>query len=403
MHSDMNNFYASVECSLKPELKNVPVAVCGDPKQRHGIVLAKNEIAKKLGVSTGDVIWQAKQKAPDLVVVEPHFDMYMSYSNKLFDLYNQFTDRVEPFGADECWLDCTGSTKLFGSGTSIADTIRSRVKEEFGLTCSVGVSFNKVFAKLASDMKKPDATILITKDNFKRKIYPMPVEDLIMVGRKTKVALNKLGVNTIGDLAVAPENVLKAHFGINGLKLKQYALGNDTEPVREAVAVRNAKSMGHSMTMPQDISSREQARDVLYYLAGRLAKRMRTNNVRGSLVYLSIRYSDLTWTGKQENMERPTYASDDIVRYALELFDMLWDGSPIRSMGVSMSKLVTTDSPIQLSLFDTPATDKMERIDDAIDKINAKFGNDCVCRASELGKDYIYDKNVSEDFLPFKR
>ena len=189
LHCDLNNFYASVECALNPELKDFPLAVAGNKENRHGVVLAKNEIAKKFGVKTGDVIWQAEQKCPGLRVVAPHFDSYTKYSDAIFELYTHYTDMVEPFGSDECWLDVTGCTRLFGDGKQIADSIRARVKKEFGLTLSVGVSFNKVFAKLGSDLKKPDATTVISKDNFKTLVWPLPASDMLMVGKKTSEKL----------------------------------------------------------------------------------------------------------------------------------------------------------------------------------------------------------------------
>lgn len=402
LHSDMNNFYASVECMLNPDYKGVPLAVAGDPDKRHGIILAKNEIAKKFGVKTGDVIWEARQKAPGLVVVPPHFDLYMKYSKRMFDLYNSYTDRVEPFGADECWLDMTGCERLFGSGVEVAEKIRERVKKESGLTCSIGVSFNKVFAKLGSDMKKPDATTVITRENFHRKVWVLDVGELLYVGRRTKEALKKLNVFTIGDLALADDIVLKQHLGINGLKIKQYALGNDIEPVREAVNTREYKSMGHGMTAIKDIEDIDAATDLIYYLSERLGKRMRKEKYRGALLCVGIRYADLHCISAQKPLNFPTDSANEIGQAARALFQDYWNGDAVRSITVSLAKLEKIGTE-QISMFGYEQHVKYENLDKALDKIKSKYGNDAICRASELGRDFLYDKNEAEDFLPFQR
>lgn len=403
LHCDLNNFYASAECIAHSEWRDVPLAVCGDPTKRHGVVLAKNEIAKKLGVKTGDVIWQARQKAPGLVAVPPHFDLYMEYSRRMFALYNDFTDMVEPFGADECWLDVTGSQKLFGDGVTIAEMIRERVKKDSGLTCSVGVSFNKVFAKLGSDLKKPDATTVISRDNFKQLIWNLKADEMLMVGRRTYARLLQLNIVTIGDLAAAPADVLKSNFGINGLKMKAYANGEDDEPVREAVKSRQIKSIGHGMTAVRDIESEEDARDLIYYLSEKVAARMRKHGVRGSLVSVGMRDSKLFSIVRQRTLSLPSYSSTEIAECALRLFLDNWNGDPMRTVTVSVAKLEDIDEPCQLSFFsDTERNAKLERLDDAIDKLNAKYGG-VVHRASLIGKDFLYDKTDAEDFLPFQR
>ncbi len=403
LHCDLNNFYASAECVSHNEWKNVPLAVCGNPELRHGVVLAKNEIAKKFGVKTGDVIWQARQKAPGLVTVPPHFDLYMSYSKQMFKLYNDFTDMVEPFGADECWLDVTGSQKLFGDGTAIADMIRERVKKESGLTCSVGVSFNKVFAKLGSDLKKPDATTVIDRNNYKKLIWGLNADEMLMVGRRTYEHLKKLNIITIGDLAHADPAVLKSHFGINGLRMKAYACGEDTEPVREAVKNRDVKSIGHGMTATRDIETLDDARDLIYYLSEKVAARMRKAGYRGSLISVGMRDSKLFSIVRQRQMPFSTYSSTEIAEHALALFAENWNGDPMRTITVSVSKLDETDTPVQMSLFsDNVRNEKLEKLDLALDRISKKYG-DVVCRASFIGKDFIYDKTDAEDFLPFQR
>ena len=378
------------------EWRDVPLAVCGDPELRHGVVLAKNEIAKKAGVRTGDVIWQAKQKAPDLVVVPPHFDLYMQYSNQMFALYNDYTDMVEPFGADECWLDVTGSQKLFGDGKTIADKIRERVKVESGLTCSVGVSFNKVFAKLGSDLKKPDATTVIDRENY-------TADQMLMVGRRTYERLLKLNIKTIGDLALADADMLKSNFGVNGLKMKAYASGDDVEPVREAVKSREAKSIGHGMTAVRDIETVDDARDLIYYLCEKIGARMRKAGVRGSLVSLGLRDNTLSYVTRQKRLPMPTYSSTEIAKCALSLFKENWNGDPMRTITVGVSKLEADDAPRQMSFFaDDARNAKLEKLDETLDKISKKYGH-VVHRASLIGKDFIYDKTDAEDFLPFQR
>lgn len=403
LHCDLNNFYASAECISHDEWKNVPLAVCGDPEMRHGVVLAKNEIAKKCGVRTGDVIWEAKLKAPGLIVVPPHFDLYMAYSRQMFELYTNYTDMVEPFGADECWLDVTGSQTLFGDGVKIADAIRARVKKESGLTCSVGVSFNKVFAKLGSDLKKPDATTVIDRNNFKQKIWGLNADEMLMIGKRTYAELLKLNIVTIGDLARADDATLKSRFGINGLRMKAYALGNDTEPVREAVKRRDIKSIGHGMTTVRDIETEADARDLIFFLSEKVAARMRKSGVRGSLVSVGMRDSKLFSIVRQRALPMPTYSSDEIAGCAFRLFMDNWNGDPMRTVTVSVAKLEKYDEPRQLSfLTDAERNDKLEKLDETLDKLNAKYGH-VVHRASLVGKDFLYDKTDEEDFLPFQR
>ena len=404
LHCDLNNFYASVECVLNPALKDIPLAVSGNPETRHGVILAKNEPAKKAGIKTGDVIWQAKQKEPNLKCVPPHFSQYMQYSSQVFNIYTRYTSRVEPFGPDECWLDCTGSQKLFGDGKTIADNIRMTVKRETGLTVSVGVSFNKVFAKLGSDLKKPDATTVITRGNFRQKIWPLPVSDLIMVGRKTAAALQKLNILTIGDLAAADTATLKAHFGKNGEKLQSYALGQDAEPVREYTQSRAPESIGHGMTATRDLQSYQEADILIAYLSEKIAHRMRKAGVRGSGVHLDLRSSSLSHVSKQTLLKSAVCSGRDIERVASSLMRQIWhEEYPLRTISVSIFDLVDEQKGTQLSLFDDDKRRKNESLERTIDKIRGKYGADTIMRAGLIANDFIYDKNDDEDFLPFKR
>ncbi len=403
LHCDLNNFYASVECVKRPEWKSIPLAVAGNPEKRHGVILAKNEIAKQSGIKTGDTIWQAQQKNPDLKCVAPHFSDYMRYSNQVFEIYTRFTSQVEPFGPDECWLDVTASTNLFGTGRQIADKIRETVKSETGLTLSAGVSFNKVFAKMASDLRKPDATTVITRVNYRKILWTLPVSDMLMVGRRTTVKLNKLNIFTVGDLANASRAMLKSHFGIIGEKLHDYANGDDVEPVREYVQGREEKSVGHGMTATRDLTTYSDAEALITYLCDKIAHRMRKNGLRGCGVALGLRSFELKHITRQMPLNSPTYASADIRAAAIELLHSNWNEDiPLRTITVSVFD-VSRSGAVQLSLFDTVKSHKAESLEKAIDKIRTKYGEDAIYRAGIPGSDFIYDKNDDEDFLPFKR
>ena len=261
LHCDLNCFFASVELLSHPDLRHLPVAVCGDPSSRHGIILAKNEPAKRCGVQTAETIWQAKKKCPSLVLLPPHHDRYRVYSKQVNAIYEQYTDLVEPFGIDESWLDVTGSLHLFGGdAAALADTLRHRVREELGLTLSVGVSFNKVFAKLGSDYKKPDATTVISRENWKEIVWPLPVGDLLFVGGAARKLLAQYGVKTIGDLAACPTDMLESLMGKLGTQLHEYACGLDASPVRSRYDREPVKSVGNGTTFPQNLTTWEQVR-----------------------------------------------------------------------------------------------------------------------------------------------
>ena len=297
LHSDMNNFYASVECLYNPDLRGKPVAVAGDPEARHGIVLAKNEEAKRFGVQTGDPLWMAKQKCPDIVFTPPHYDRYMQFSAAARKIYGEYTDQVEPYGLDECWLDVTGSMKLFGDGKTIADELRHRIRQELGVTVSVGVSYNKIFAKLGSDMKKPDATTVITSERFKEIVWPLPVSDLLYVGRATHQKLKRYYIKTIGDLAAADRRFLQCLLGQNGLMLWKFANGLDTSPVSNIGAKSLIKSIGNSTTAPRDLVTDEDIKITLYVLCESVSARMREYGFVCDTVQLGVRDNELqSWT-----------------------------------------------------------------------------------------------------------
>ena len=292
LHCDMNNFYASVECMLDTSLRDKAVAVCGSVEERHGIVLAKNYKAKGCGVKTGEAIWQAKQKCRDLVIVEPHYEQYMKFSKLAREVYSRYTDQIEPYGMDECWLDVSGSG-IKGTGFEIADEIRRTIKFEMGLTISAGVSFNKIFAKLGSDMKKPDAVTCIDRETFKEKIWGLPASDLLGVGRATEKVLYGYGIHTIGQLAEAPEGLLKGRFGKNGIALKRYANGEDHSLVMRSDYVSPVKSVGHGITTLQDLENAAEVWCVMLELVQDIGSKLRSHKKKACGIIVPMRMNGL--------------------------------------------------------------------------------------------------------------
>ncbi len=390
LHCDLNNFYASVECLYHPELKGLPVAVGGSVEKRHGIILAKNQLAKACGVKTAEPIWQAKAKCPNLVLIPPDMKKYVNYSEMVREIYERYTDLIEPFGIDECWLDITGSTLLLGDGEHIASEIRQAVRTELGLTISVGVSWNKIFAKLGSDMKKPDATTVITRENYKELVWPLPVEDLLFVGRKTARQLKRIGICTIGRIAVLDESFLKKEFGKWGGTLWAFANGSDDSPIDKNWASVRAKGIGNSTTTPQDIHSYEDAKAVFVLLAESVARRLRENGLRGRTVAISLRDCDLDCIERQRAMEAATCVSGDLIAAAMGLLRENWHpgvSKPLRSMGIRVTSLEEASAPVQLSLFESSLQiGKKENVEKAIDLIREKFGDDAVMRALMMKK-----------------
>ena len=340
LHSDLNNFYASVECLRRPEIRGKPVVVVGAKEERHGVVLAKNMIAKRAGVKTGDVYWEARQKCGNaLVEVQADFSEYLKVSKKVRKIYEDYTDRVEAFGIDECWLDVTHSLFLFGSGAEIANAVRERVKKEIGITVSVGVSWNKIFAKLGSDMKKPDAVTEITPENFRDTVWKLPAEELLYVGKATKEKLARLGVKTIGQLAQADENLLVKQLGKWGRYLHAFANGRDDSPVVTVDEEENIKSVGNSLTVYRDLKDDEDVRMVIHLLADSVGARMREAGLpRARTVHVSVRSSDLSEFRKQGKFPRPTRHALEISQKAFELFREMYPwNNYVRSVGVSVS------------------------------------------------------------------
>ena len=384
LHCDLNCFFASVELLRYPALRDVPVAVCGDPESRHGIVLAKNEAAKQLGVKTAETIWQARQKAPHLITLPPHHGLYREYSRKVNAIYGQYTDLVEPFGIDESWLDITGSMHLFGGdGKSIADQLRERLREELGLTISVGVSFNKIFAKLGSDYKKPDATTVIDRGNWQAIVWPLPVGDLLGVGRSTQKLLRQYGVETIGQLAAFPRQTLETLLGKHGTQLHDYANGLENSPVRPQHEAEPVKSVGNGTTFPRNLTRWEEVRSGLAVLSDSVAGRLRRQGLYCGGVALTIRNAQFRQFSRQMRLDAPTHLQKDIYQTALALARQSWHApDPIRALTVTALYLTdSADSFQQLDLLDGAAAqreEKQERLEQAMDAIRGKYGKGAI-------------------------
>lgn len=375
----MNNFYASVECMLNPDLRDKAVVVGGSVEQRHGVVLAKNYKAKAFGIKTGEAIWQAKQKYKDIEVVPPNYEQYLKFSNLAREIYLRYTDLVEPYGMDECFLDVTGSA-IFGTGEEIAEKIRQTIKFELGLTVSIGVSYNKIFAKLGSDMKKPDAITIIKKETFKEQIWGLPANELLGVGRATNKKLEKYGVRTIGELAETQDDLLKQWLGINGIKLKQFANGLDTSLVMANDFVSPIKSIGHGITTVQDLESSSEVWCVILSLVQDIGTKLRRHNKKAGGVAIGVRNNRLITKEWQCKLSMPTKSSTHLAKIAFELFDKNYNWQyNIRSLTVRAINLVEENAPVQVDLFtDTKLLEKREKLDIAIETIRYRFGKDAI-------------------------
>ena len=403
LHCDLNNFYASVEQVLNPDLEGKYVAVSGNPEKRSGVILAKNTAAKRMGVKTGEAIWQAKQKCPELICVPPHFPYYAHFSKRVREIYEQYTDRVEGFGLDECWLDVTHSG-IYGTPFQIAEKLREEVKQKTGLTISVGVSFTKTFAKLGSDMKKPDATTVISRENFRKVVWPLDVSELLYIGSHTKRKLNEMGIFTLGDLANADPSALKARFGVVGERMRNSALGLDCDEVRRCGEEREIKSVGHGTTTLRDMTTYADAETVIALLSEMVAMRLRRYGFNCGVVKLDVRRNDLTHAGKQCAVHS-TFLARDIYNAAARLLRSVWKGSadkPLRSLSVNVSDLSPVGEGVQQSLFD--GDDKQQKLELSLDKIRKKFGFGAIKTAKMLNNDLVSKELTSEeDLLPFKR
>ena len=391
-HCDLNSFFASVELLDHPELRHLPVAVCGDAASRHGIILSKNDLAKKAGVKTAEAIWQSKQKCPDLVFLSAHYEKYRHYSEKMAEIYQQYTDLVEPFGIDESWLDVTGSLHLFGGDArALADEMRDRICRELGLTVSIGVSYNKIFAKLGSDYKKPDATTCITVDNFRDIAWPLPVSDLLYVGRAAETKLKKFGITTIGALAEFDREAMVALLGRHGSMIHDYANGKDTSPVAPAGLVTAPKSVGNGTTFPRNLQGEDEVRAGLVMLADRVAGRLRGHEMKCSGIQLTIRDENLHDFGRQRRIDTPTWLGREIAEHAFSLAKELWNMSvPVRAMTITTIYLIPAhEVGAQMDLLSPDRSAdraRIERGERAMDRIRAKYGSGAIHSASALQK-----------------
>lgn len=395
LHIDCNKFYASVECLHNPEIRNKPVAVGGSPETRHGIILTKNEIASKYGITVGEPLWKAYQKCPDLIVVPPNFPLYVRFSNMARNIYKDYSDYIEPFGLDENWIDVTGDKR---GGENIALEIKERVKSELGITVSIGVSFNKTFAKFGSDYKKPDAVTVITKDNYKDIVWKSPCSDLLLVGPATTRKLAGYGIYTIGDLAQSDIGFIKSILGKNGVVIHNFANGIDPSAVSHKDDERALKSIGNSTTTPRDMVTDDDVKSVITVLGESVARRMREQGVRGKTVTITVRDKNLYHFTRQCKLQNSTDVSIEIINAAMKIFreNYVWN-NPIRSIGVAVSDF-NVDEGVQYDLSGTvEKREKLERLEKAVDNIRQRFGNYAVQRASLLKDEKLSRFNPHDD------
>jgi len=386
LHADSNAFYVSCEMSERPSLRGKAVVVAGDPEARHGIVLAKSDLAKKAGVKTGHAIWQARQLCPDLIVLPPNYRLYLRMSHETREIFNDYTGHVEPFGLDEAWLGMGSDT--IEQGRKAADEIRKRIWDELGITASVGVADNKIFAKLGSDLKKPDATTVIRPEDYSRLVWPLPIGELLYVGRATEARLMRAGYRTIGDVAKASPTVMRALLGKNGEMLWTFANGLDKTPVASTGFAPDIKSIGNSATLPRDLVNEEDVKITFWMLAEAVAERLREHNFRARTIQIHVRDCELRSFERQTKLKNPTQLANEIVNAAMQLFTRHYDFSrqpPIRSLGVRGADLETVDGCVQLSML---AEDRrrinQELIENAIDGIRKRFGHFAVQRGCLL-------------------
>lgn len=394
LHSDCNCFYAAVEMFHNPELRNVPMAVGGDPEARHGIVLTANYIAKRQGVKTGMALWEARKACKDVVIVSPNYNEYIRFSNKARKIYGEYTDLVEPYGLDESWIDITSSRHLLGtdSGLSVAKEISERVKRELGITVSIGVSWNKIFSKFGSDYKKPDAITVISRDNYRDIVWNSAASDLLYVGRRTCLKLRKFGILTIGDIAMADPEFLYRIFGKVGYVLSAFARGEDQTPVASISDCAPIKSVGNSTTTPRDLVNNDDVRMVIYLLSESVAARLRENHFKGDVIGINVRDNGLYSFTRQHKVKIATNISKEIATYAYELFKASYSWEhPIRSVGVRVSNLVPETFCYQTDLFLSEALrEKNLKADLAVTDIRNRFGYEAVQRGI-----MFYDKELS--------
>ena len=401
LHCDMNGFFASVELLSHPELRDRPMAVCGSPDKRHGIILAKNEPAKKAGVVTAETVWQALKKCPDLQFVPPHMSKYKHYSRLINEIYQRFTDMVEPFSIDESWLDVTASQSLFGSGREIADTIRETVKKELGLTLSAGVSFNKIFAKMGSEYKKPDATTLITRENYKDILWPLPARDMFFVGKATAQKLAAAGISTIGDIAVTSPDFLESMLGKQGRQLWGYTNGLDNSPVARTSEGEKIKSVGNGVTFTRNLITEDDIITAVTSLSDTVAGRLRRYGMKACGVKVDIKDPYFKVISRQKQLFSPTNLAGELAKNALDIIHSSWkSGSPIRMLTITGINLTDEFFDEQLSLFGVSSDDRQkgEQIERTMDEVRKKDGSSSIGFAAVLDNDIgAYVRGYAEE------
>lgn len=402
LHSDLNSFYASVEMMLDPSLRGKAVAVCGSTEDRHGIVLAKSDLAKKAGVKTGMVNWEARQLCRNLIIVPPQYDQYLKYSKLTQSIYQRYTDMIEPFGMDECWLDVTGSRAMCGDALTIAESIRKSVREELGLTVSIGVSYNKIFAKLGSDMKKPDAITQIRREEVRDKIWPLDCSEMIYCGRATTAKLAKYGIHTIGQVAETDPAFLKHLLGGNGLALWRFANGTDTSRVMHKDFVSPVKSIGHGITCTADLDGEDEVWRVILELSQDIGHRLRVHELSARGVQVYVRGNDLLGCQFQCKLPFTTQLPSEIANAAFRVFRERYRwGSKVRAVTVRAIDLVPQNTPNQLSIFvNAEKLDRRERLQDAIEELRGRFGKTAITYATLLGNLKIPDDGRNQVKMP---
>ena len=386
LHADCNAFYVSCEMSENPKLRGKAVAVAGDPDARHGIILAKSDLAKRAGIKTGHAIWQAKRLCPELIVLRPNYRLYLRMSQETRQIFGDYTGHVEPFGLDEAWLGL-GRDDIM-RGQKAADSIRHRIWKELGITASVGVADNKIMAKLGSDLKKPDATTVLRPEDYPRRVWPLPVGELLYVGRSTEVKLMRAGYGTIGDVARSSPAVLRAMLGKAGEMLWTFANGLDKSPVNNTGYSPEIKSIGNSTTTPRDLINLDDVRMTVWVLAESVAERLREHRFRARTVQIYVRDNELKSFERQTKLRRPTQLAHEIMNAAMGLFEGHYDfgeEKPLRSLGVRAADLETVDGCMQLSMI---AEDKkrmnLEIVENTVDEIRRRFGHFAIQRGSLL-------------------
>ena len=402
LHCDANAFYASVECLYTPSIRHSPVAVCGSVEERHGIVLTKNQIAKQFGVQTGEAIWQARQKCPDLICVPPDYPLYIRFSRRMRRLYEEYSDRVESFGLDEAWIDLSNPGLTIRDGERIAHEIRLRVKRELGITVSVGVSFNKIFAKLGSDMKKPDAVTTLPRDDWKGRIWPLPVSELLYVGPATTRKLMSRNILTIGDLAKTPPELLHDWFGKNGIVLWRFANGEDNSRVMQNDYEAPIKSVGHGITCSCDLRDNESVWRVMLELSQDIGHRLRVYGLAARGVRLAVRSNDLSGSQYQTQLSYPSQSPMEIAQAARTLFLTRYSWNmPVRSLTVTGINLVPSDQPTQLDMFgDEQRRMRRQKLEDCVDEIRNRFGKRAIFSAALMGELNMPDDGRHEVTMP---